>query len=79
MYLIRPIASVALAIAIFAPLPTDEAKARVRCYEDAYGRRYCVRDERDPAQQEPPLYYPAPAPEQEAPRGLHSVPPTGFR
>jgi len=81
--LFRPIASAALAFALFAPLPTDEAKARVRCYgPDAYGRRHCVRYRRVPALQEqgpPPAYYAAPPPEAEPPRGLHAVPPTGFR
>ena len=76
--LVRWVASASLAIAVFAPFSTDEAKARIRCYADAYGRRYCVRYERAPP--EPPVYYyPAPAPESEPPRGLHSVPPTGFR
>jgi hypothetical protein len=78
MRLTRPIASAALAIAIFTPLATDEAKARVRCYADAYGRRFCVLYRRAPAP-EPPVYSPAPPPESEPPRGLHSVPPTGFR
>ena len=64
--LVRWVASASLAIAVFAPFSTDEAKARIRCYADAYGRRYCVRYERAPAPPEPP-------------RGLHSVPPTGFR
>ncbi|MGA9602438.1 MAG: hypothetical protein WBS22_19700 [Methylocystis sp.] len=78
--LVRWVASASLAIAVFVPLSTDQAKARIRCYADAYGRRYCVRYERAPAPPEPPVYYyPAPAPESEAPRGLHSVPPTGFR
>jgi hypothetical protein len=79
--LFRPIASAALAIALFAPLPTDEAKARIRCYgPDAYGRTYCVRYRRAPALQEPPYYYyPSPAPEAEPPRALHTSPPTGFR
>jgi hypothetical protein len=78
--LFRPIASAALAIALFAPLPTNEAKARIRCYgPDAYGRSYCVRYRRAPALQEPPAYYGAPAPEAEPPRALRAVPPTGFR
>ena len=76
--LARWVASAVLAIAIFAPLSTDEAKARIRCYADAYGRRYGVRYERPPAMEEPPGYYPA-EPEAAPSRGLHSVPPTGFR
>ncbi len=73
--LVRWVAAASLAIAVFVPLSTDKAKARIRCYADDYGRRYCVRYERAPA---PPVYY-YPAPESEPPRGLHSVPPTGFR
>ena len=75
--LARLIASAALAIAIFALLLTDEAKARVHRYADAWGRRYCVRYGRAPALREPPAYYPAPEPE--PPRAPHAVPPTGFR
>ncbi len=74
------IASVTVAIAILVPLSPDEARARTRCFRpDAHGRRHCVRDHRPRYPQEPAAYYPEPAPEPETPRGLHPVPPTGFR